>query len=439
MSNKLNKTLKKETAALSLLDVLRDKEIFKTEVLGGITGFFAISYILVVNPMILADAGMDVHQTVFATIISSVIGCFIMGFYANSPVVITPGMGVNAFFTYTMVLNMGLSYQEALTVSLVSTIAFALIAFSRFTDILQDGIPDSLKSAITAGIGLFLVEIGLQKADLIQQGKNSLLTIGSFKNPSLLLAIFGLILTIVLYIKKVKGNFFIGIVITTIVGIVFHIHDSGVKTTHLIDILQYHKSLFDFSFKNVWTTPFIMASFSMTMILVFESMGLNAGILPDMKKFKKTFRTVSITGIISSILGTSPTVSAAESVAGFQLGARTGIMSITAGIMFLLSTFFISFLDLVPQAAIAPVIIITGALMLSNLKAIDMDDFAEWFPAFLIVVLIPLTGSISIGLAFGFVAYPIVKIFNGQIKSISTINYILSGLFLINLIMTAML
>ncbi|WP_428004043.1 NCS2 family permease [Apilactobacillus kunkeei] len=435
----MNKTLKKETAALSLLDVLRDKEIFKTEVLGGITGFLAISYILVVNPMILADAGMDVHQTVFATIISSVIGCFIMGFYANSPVVITPGMGVNAFFTYTMVLNMGLSYQEALTVSLLSTIAFALIAFSRFTDILQDGIPDSLKSAITAGIGLFLVEIGLQKADLIQQGKNSLLTIGSFKNPSLLLAIFGLILTIVLYIKKVKGNFFIGIVITTIVGIVFHIHDSGVKTTHLIDILQYHKSLFDFSSKNVWTTPFIMASFSMTMILVFESMGLNAGILPDMKKFKKTFRTVSITGIISSILGTSPTVSAAESVAGFQLGARTGIMSITAGIMFLLSTFFISFLDLVPQAAIAPVIIITGALMLSNLKAIDMDDFAEWFPAFLIVVLIPLTGSISIGLAFGFVAYPIVKIFNGQIKSISTINYILSGLFLINLIMTAML
>ncbi|WP_053795992.1 NCS2 family permease [Apilactobacillus kunkeei] len=435
----MNKTLKKETAALSLLDVLRDKEIFKTEVLGGITGFFAISYILVVNPMILADAGMDVHQTVFATIISSVIGCFIMGFYANSPVVITPGMGVNAFFTYTMVLNMGLSYQEALTVSLVSTITFALIAFSRFTDILQGGIPDSLKSAITAGIGLFLVEIGLQKAGLIQQGKNSLLTIGSFKNPSLLLAIFGLILTIVLYIKKVKGNFFIGIVITTIVGIVFHIHDSGVKTTHLIDILQYHKSLFDFSFKNLWTTPFIMASFSMTMILVFESMGLNAGILPDMKKFKKTFRTVSITGIISSILGTSPIVSAAESVAGFQLGARTGIMSITAGIMFLLSIFFISFLDLVPQAAIAPVIIITGALMLSNLKAIDMDDFAEWFPAFLIVVLIPLTGSISIGLAFGFVAYPIVKIFNGQIKSISTINYILSGLFLINLIMTAML
>lgn len=439
MSNNLNKTSKKETAALSLLDVLRDKEIFKTEVLGGITGFFAISYILVVNPMILADAGMDVHQTVFATIISSVIGCFIMGFYANSPVVITPGMGVNAFFTYTMVLNMGLSYQEALTVSLVSTIAFALIAFSRFTDILQGGIPDSLKSAITAGIGLFLVEIGLQKADLIQQGKNSLLTIGSFKNPSLLLAIFGLILTIVLYIKNVKGNFFIGIVITTIVGIIFHIHDSGVKTTHLIDILQYHKSLFDFSFKNVWTTPFIMASFSMTMILVFESIGLNAGILPDMKKFKKTFRSVSITGIISSILGTSPTVSAAESVAGFQLGARTGIMSITAGIMFLLSTFFISFLDLVPQAAIAPVIIITGALMLSNLKTINMDDFAEWFPAFLIVVLIPLTGSISIGLAFGFVAYPIVKIFNGQIKSISTINYILSGLFLINLIMTAML
>ncbi|KOY77166.1 NCS2 family nucleobase:cation symporter-2 [Apilactobacillus kunkeei] len=439
MSNKLNKTSKKETASLSLLDVLRDKEIFKTEVLGGITGFFAISYILVVNPMILSDAGMDVHQTVFATIISSVIGCFIMGFYANSPVVITPGMGVNAFFTYTMVLNMGLSYQEALTVSLVSTIAFALIAFSRFTDILQGGIPDSLKSAITAGIGLFLVEIGLQKADLIQQGKNSLLTIGSFKNPSLLLAIFGLILTIVLYIKKVKGNFFIGIVITTIVGIIFHIHDSGVKTTHLIDILQYHKSLFDFSFKNVWTTPFIMASFSMTMILVFESMGLNAGILPDMKKFKETFRSVSITGIISSILGTSPTVSAAESVAGFQLGARTGIMSITAGIMFLLSTFFISFLDLVPQAAIAPVIIITGALMLSNLKTINMDDFAEWFPAFLIVVLIPLTGSISIGLAFGFVAYPIVKIFNGQIKSISTINYILSGLFLINLIMTAML
>ncbi|AYF92986.1 NCS2 family permease [Apilactobacillus bombintestini] len=430
-------TSKKETASLSLLDVLSDKNILKTEILGGITGFFAISYILVVNPLILKDAGMSVNLTVFATILSSVIGCFIMGFYANSPVVITPGMGVNAFFTYTMVVNMGLTWQQALAVSLVSTFAFMIIAFSRFTDVLEKGIPSSLKSAITAGIGLFLVEIGLQKADLIQQGQSSLLTLGSFKNPSLLLALFGLILTLVLYIKKIKASFFIGIIVTSIVGIIFHVHDSKVPTTSLMDISKYHHLLFRFDFGHIVSIPFVLAAFSMTMILVFESMGLNAGILPDMAKFKKTFRSVSMSGVISSILGTSPTVSAAESVAGFQLGARTGVMSITAGILFLLSTFFIGFLKYVPQAAIAPVIIITGAIMFANIKDIDMNNFAEWFPAFLIVVLIPLTGSISVGLAFGFVAYPIVKICNGEVKSISLINYVLSVLFLIDLILTA--
>ncbi|EEI71514.1 hypothetical protein HMPREF0496_1223 [Lentilactobacillus hilgardii ATCC 27305] len=212
---------------LRLREAIRDKNLIKREIIAGVTGFFAISYIIIVNPMILKDAGIPTDLSVFATIISSLIGCLIMGFWANAPVILTPGMGVNAFFTYTVVVSMGLSWQEALAISMVASVIYVLIAFTKLSQVLADGIPDTLKAGITAGIGLFLVEIGLEKAQLIQAGKSSILALGDLTQPATLLAMFGLLLTLFLYIRNVTGGFFIGIFVTSLLGILF-----GIRIRH---------------------------------------------------------------------------------------------------------------------------------------------------------------------------------------------------------------
>ncbi len=424
---------------LSLREVLRDKQIVKREIVAGVTGFFAISYIIIVNPMILKDAGIPTNLSVFATIIASVIGCLLMGFWANAPVILTPGMGVNAFFTYTVVVSMGLTWQEAVAISMVASLIYAIIAFTKLSDILAKGIPDTLKAGITAGIGLFLVEIGLEKAQLIQSGKNSILALGDLSSAGTLLAMFGLLLTLFLYIRNVTGGFFIGILVTSLVGILFGVKDQSSPKVSIVDISHYQQILAKGDFSHLASVSFILAVFSMTMILVFESMGLLEGILPNPEKFRPAFQASSVTSFLSGILGTSPTVAAAESASAIESGGRTGLTAIVAGILFTISMFFIPLLAFVPQAAIAPVIIITGALMMNQLSRINMFDFSDWFPAFLIVVIIPFTTSISTGLAFGFVAYPILKVAAGKTKELTPATYILGGLFLCDLVLSAVI
>lgn len=429
----------KDKNELSLRQILSRRDLLRSEIVAGLTSFFAVSYIIIVNPVILKDAGIPTDLSVFATIFSSVIGCLIMGFYANAPVVLTPGMGVNAFFTYTIVVGLGMSWQTAIAISIIASAVYALIAHTNLSTILATEIPGSLKSGITAGIGMFLVEIGLEKAGLIVAGKSSLLALGDLTAPGTLLALFGLLLTIVLYIRNVNGGFLIGIVVTSVLGVLLKIRDSDSVTVSFSRIVDYPKIMFKGDFSQIVTVPFILAAFSMTMILVFESMGLLQGILPDNRKFKKSFRASSVSTFISGFLGTSPTVAAAESASGIESGGRTGVMAITAGVMFAISLFFVPLLSYVPQAAIAPVIIITGAIMMEAIGSIDMHDFAAWFPAFLIIVLIPLTGSISTGLAFGFVTYPILRIASGDGRNLHPAMYVLGGLFLADLVLSAIL
>lgn len=425
--------------SMTLRQIWQDKQLLKQEVIAGLTGFFAISYIIIVNPVILKDAGIPTDLSVFATIISSVIGCLIMGFFANAPIILTPGMGVNAFFTYTICSTMGLSWQVAVAISMVASVIYMVVAFTSLSDLLATAIPQSLKSGITAGIGLFLVEIGLEKAGLIEAGKSSLIVLGDLTSPATLLAIFGILLSVILYLRQVPGNFLIGIIVTSVLGILLGIRDEDSVTVQLSRIFDYHQVLLKGDFSKALTIPFILAAFSMTMILVFESMGLLQGVLPTNRKFKKSFQASSVTAFLSGILGTSPTVAAAESASGIETGGRTGVMAITAGIMFAIATFFVPLLTYVPQAAIAPVIIITGAIMMEAIGEIDMQDFAAWFPAFLIIVLIPLTNSISTGLAFGFVFYPILKLASGHGRQVSPAMYVLGGLFLIDLVLSASL
>lgn len=414
------------------------KEQRKTEIIAGLTGFFAISYIIIVNPIILTDAKIPAALSVFATIFSSALGCLIMGLWANAPIIITPGMGVNAFFTYTLVIGMKLDWQQAIAISIISSVIYMIVAFSKVSEKLSRAIPQELKIGITAGIGMFLVTLGLEKAQLITQGgSRSLLTVGDLAKPEALLALFGLALTLVLYLRKTTGGFMIAIIVTSTLGAVLNIGLQDPPKVSLADLWQYKEILAQGDFSSLFSLKFLLAVFSMTMILVFESMGILEGLLPEVDKFKKTFEASSVASFCSGFLGTSPTVAAAESAAGIESGGKTGLMSLVSGGMFLLALFFIPLLSYVPQAAIAPVIIITGAIMMQQLKAINFDDFSEWFPAFLIVVLIPLTGSISVGLAFGFAAYPLVKIAAKKSQAVTPLLAILSILFILQLICEA--
>ncbi len=416
---------------------LRRRSIWQRELIAGVTAFFAISYIIIVNPLILADAGIPAELSVFATIFSSVIGCLLMAFVANAPIVLTPGMGINAFFTYTVCVTMGLHWHEAIAISLVSGMIFAFVACTKWCLRLSQAVPASLKSAITAGIGLYLVEIGLAKAQLIQRGTSSIIALGSLTNPVALLAIFGLLLSLALYLRGVMGSFFIAIIATSLVGYFFGIHDEVPLDLNLAHLSRYPELLLQADFSQMLSIPFLLSVFSMSMIMIFETMGLLEGILPDQRKFKKTFEGSAFTTMFSSLLGTSPTVAAAESAAGIASGGRTGLMALTAAALFSLSLFFIPLLSFVPQAAIAPVIIITGAMMMQQLQNVDFDDFSEWFPAFLVIVLIPWSNSISTGLAFGFAAYPLLKVMNGRAREVHVLGYMLGFLFLLNLVFQA--
>ena len=413
------------------------KKDIRREVVAGITGFFAISYIIIVNPMILADGGIPADLSVFATIFSSVIGCLIMAFYADAPIILTPGMGINAFFTYTVVASMGLAWQEALAISLAAAVLFAIVACTRLRTLLAAAVPASLKTAITVGIGLFLVEIGLEKAQLIRRGTNTIIELGDLTSPMVLLAIFGLVLSLAFYLRKVTGGFVLAILITSAVAWALGLHDEQPLTIELSRLADYPALFAQFDFGEMLSLPFLLSVFSMAMIMIFESLGILEGILPDHAKFDRTFRGSAAAALISSFLGTSPTVVAAESATGIASGGRKGIMALTSAALFLGAMLFVPLLSFVPQAAIAPVIIITGAMMMQNLAHMDFSDFTEWFPAFLIVVLIPLTGSISTGLAFGFTAWPLLKVLGGERREVHIVSACLGVLFFFNLVCQA--
>lgn len=412
----------------------------KQEIMAGLTSFFAISYIIIVNPLILSDAGIPSELSVFATILASAIGSLAMGLFANAPLIMTPGMGVNAFFTYTIVISMGLTWQQAVAVVLVSSLVFIAVSFTNIGKVLADSIPESLKQGITAGIGLFLVMIGLENGGIITEGgDSSFIALGDLTDPLVLLALIGILLSAVLYLRKIKGSFFIGILVITGLSLVTGVHQPAASIFSFSQIKNYPEIVGAFDFSTFFTLPFILAVFSLSMILIFESIGLLEGLLADKEQFKNAFRVTGIMTLMSGILGTSPTVVAAESASGMKEGGKTGLTSVTIGILFLLSFVFTPLLTYIPNAALAPVIVITGAIMMESLGNISFADFSEWFPAFLIVVMIPLTSSIVDGLAFGFIAYPIMKAATGEFFKIKKVMYVISFLFLLTMIAIASL
>lgn len=408
----------------------------KREIIAGLTSFFAISYVIIVNSMILAEAGIPPELSVFGTIIISVIGCLLMGFIGKVPIVLTTGMGVNSFFTYTLVYSLEMSWQTALAISFSASVVYLIVAFTRLTDILNSAVPESLKHGITAGIGIFLVIVGLESGGIIVRGEHTFMALNDFTSPTLLLTLGSLVLTLFLLLKNIQGSFFIGIIATTLVANLFKLISVGESDFSLRAINDYPRILGQLDFSSILSPEFILGTFSLAMILIFESMGLFNGILPGLsqKDFKRVFRLNGVVMLLSSLLGTSPTIPAAESSTGIQQGGKKGQTAITVGILFFVSIFAIPLLAYIPSSALAPVIIITGCLMMGNIQHIDLADLTEWFPSFLMIVMMAFSMSISDGLAFGFVAYPLVKSFSGKRQEVPSALWVISAFFLVYLI-----
>ncbi len=431
-----------KTKVKKIFDLQGHDVTVKGEFIAGLTSFFAVVYIIAVNSSILSDAGLPVEGAIIATVLSSFVGCLLMGFISNAPIILVPGMGVNALFSYTIVGAMGLSWKEALAAVVVSGILFAIISFTKFSKILTTSIPTSLKEAITVGIGLLITFIGLQKSGIVVGSETTFVSLGDFSNPLVYVTFINLIITLMLFIREVPGNFLISMIGGTIISYFFGLVDFSKVTFSNFSLGAYKEVFFKVDFSAITSITFWIAVFSLTLVLVFENLGLLHGqiniMLEKPKKFKNAFRSCSLSAITCGLFGTSPTVATIETAAGIAAGGKTGLTSVITGSLFLTSLFLLPIIKVIPNSAISPILIVIGGLMIKNVLHIDLNDFSEGFPAFLIIVMIPLTFSIVDGMAFGFIAYPIVKLAAKKSKEISLTMYIISAIFLMSFILHAL-
>lgn len=417
------------------------KTNLKTELIAGLTSFFAAVYIIVVNASILSDGGIAQEPLIIATVLASFIGCLLIAIISNTPLVLMPGMGINALFTYTIVLGMGLTFNQALGSVVMAGLLFLLIAITPLSKILDKSIPNSLKESITIGIGFFITFLGLQKSGLIVSDPSTIVKIGDLSDPRILFFIFIFILTVVLFAKNVPGNFLISIMAGTIIAIIFKFVDISNLSFSLPKFEEYKNIFFNIDLSEILNIKFWISTFSLTLVLVFENIGLLHGqingLLKSHQKQNKALNAIALSTIGCGLLGTSPSVSTVEGTAGIAAGGKTGLTSLISGLLLLISLLFIPFINIIPNEVIAPILIIIGSLMIKGIIHIDFNDISEAIPSFLIIVLIPLTFSIIDGIAFGFISYTIMKIATKKYKDISIVMYLISFTFIIYLLLNA--
>ena len=409
----------------------------KTEILAGLTTFMTMAYILVVNPSILSQTGMPLKAVFAATALASFISSFIMSFAANYPFGMAPGMGLNAFFTFTICITMKFPWQVALAISFVEGIIFLLLNLFKVRQAIIDSVPQTLKTAISIGIGFFIAFIGLQDAGIIVASKATLVTLGNLKSAPVLLALFGIIFMGVLYYKNIKGSFIIGMITTYVLGMIFGVAKIPTGIVSLPPSIK--PVLFNFQFVPV-TAKIISVILTMLFIDIFDSVGTliglatKAGFLDEkgnVKNADKVLTADAIGSTLGACLGTSTPVVFVESASGIAEGGKTGLTGLTVAILFLLSLFFAPLLTAIPSFATAPVLILVGFLMMEPITKIDFSDLSEGLPVFLTLILILLTYSITDGLAFGFLSYVLIKLFTGKRKEIPFPMYIIALLFVI--------
>ncbi len=412
----------------------------RTEILAGVTTFMTIAYILVVNPNILGQAGMDKGAVFTATAIASGIGCFIMGILANYPIILAPSMGINAFFTYTVVLGMGYTWQFALCAMFIEGVIFVLLTVTNIREKIIECMPDVLKHAITAGIGLFITFIGLVNAGIVTQG-GAIISLGNIKSPVVLLAIIGLMIASTLLIKNVNGAFLISIVITSVIGMVFTIVPMPTGIIDLPPSIQpVFIKIFDVSRSQIFSLDMVIIVFTLLFVNMFDSIGFLLGIAQkadlldengNMPNVKKALLAESVSTTISSILGTSTLATTVESGSGIAVGGRTGLTACVTGILFFISLFFAPLFVSIPAQATSPVLILVGFLMASSILRINFDDFTDAIPAFIIFVMMPLAYSVADGIMFGIISYTFLKLVSGRKQDVKFSLIILSVIFIL--------
>ncbi|MBU8906325.1 NCS2 family permease [Desertibacillus haloalkaliphilus] len=403
----------------------------------GFISYISVVYIIIVNATILAGAGIPLEAGIIATILTSFFGCLIVGLWSNTPLLIIPAMGLNAMFTYTIVQSGGFTWQEALAMVIVSGWIFVVIAFTPMAKVISTSIPNSLKQAITIGIGILLILIGFENAGIITSSEHTLLAIGNLSNPTAITTFIGLVITLILFTKNVPGNLLLSIIITSMLTI--WLGDATFEGASL-SLPSFHEYLGVFgqlSWSQAGNIIFWLTSISFAMVIVFENIGLIHGhtqMLNRPESNKKSLQATSVSVLSSGVFGTSPTVASVETAAGITAGGRTGLTSIVTGFLFLFSILFIPVIKMIPASAVSPILILIGMLMLQNIVHISMDDLTESFPALLIIVLIPLTYSIADGMAIGFILYPLIKLLMGKGKEVHPALYMIAILFMSNFV-----
>ncbi len=456
-----------------------------TEFIAGLTTFFAMAYIIVVNPGMLSQAGMEWGAVFLATIISSIIGTLIMGLVANVPYAQAPGMGLNAFFVYTVCFGLGFSWQEALTMVFLCGVINIIVTVTKVRKAIIKSIPHSLQNAIGGGIGIFIAYIGVKNAGLIQftsdpgtwtaldsgtaiANSTAVPAIVPLNTAAVLLAVFGLIVTVILLTLKVKGALLISIILTTLVGIPFGVTQFGGGNTYsFIECCQqlpttfgaiFTSAGFGSLFSDMSKLPLVLLTiFSFSLSDTFDTIGTFIGTgrktgifssedekvmesTPGFKsKMDKALFADATATSIGAVFGTSNTTTYVESAAGIGAGGRTGLTSVVVALCFALSAFLASFASAVPSAATAPILIIVGVMMMSSFKEIDWSELTEAIPAFFASVFMAFFYSISYGIAGGFIMYCVIMIFKGKAKQVHPVLWVCTALFILNFVITAIL
>jgi AGZA family xanthine/uracil permease-like MFS transporter len=410
------------------------------EVLAGLTTFLTMAYILAVNPGMLGSigGGMTPGAVFTATAIGSVIATVVMALAANLPVALAPGMGLNAFFTYTVVFGMGYSWQIALAAVFLEGIVFIILSLFNIREAIIKAIPANLKSAVAVGIGLFIALIGLANAGVVVNDAGTVIGLGNIKSGAALVALLGLVITIVLYANKVPGAILLGILVTTIIGIPFGVTSipQGWSPVSLPDA----PLLFRFDFSQVLTLKFFTVFFTFFFVDIFDTIGTLVGVSTqsgligkngEIPRVKQALLADAIGTVAGAALGTSTVTSYVESTAGIAVGGRTGLTSLTTAFFFLLALFLSPLFLLIPSAATAPALVFVGFLMMKSVTGIDFKDPTEGIPAFLAIIMMPFAYSIAEGIVYGVLAYVVLKIATSKFRDISVVTLILFVIFVL--------
>ena len=419
------------------------KHNVRTEIIAGITTFLTMAYILAVNPSIfsaLADQGMPTNAVFTATALAAIIGTLVMALYAKKPFALAPGMGLNAFFVYTVCLTMGYSWQFALTAILLEGIIFIILSVTKVRDLIVKAIPDTLKKAIGAGIGLYIAFIGLQNAGIIVNDDATLVTLGDLTTANSVLFTIGLLLTSILVVLKVKGGVLIGILATTLIGIPFGI-------THLDGIISTPASIapvfMKFEWSQIFTLDMLIVVLTFLCIDMFDTIGTVVGVAEKanmidkdskVESFDKIFLSDAIATTAGACLGSSTTTTYIESASGVTEGGRTGLTSFTVVVCFVLALFFSPLFLAIPSAATGAVLVVVGVMMMSPIREIDWSDYSEAIPAFITATMMPLTYSIAHGILLGIIVYVVINACTKNIKKISPAMWVLFVLFVLRYI-----